>query len=312
MAEGGDVYQQLVDAMSELSGRHEGRRTVHAKGVWCEGTFTPGDEAAGLSRAAALAGDPVPALIRFSSASGDPEVHDAQRSGGGMAVKLRPEGGDEWDIVATGPPVFVSRTPEDFLELLRLRKPDPETGQPDMEALGEYLGRHPEAQLAIQSSVGVEPPASYVTVPYHSPHAFKLLAADGDETWVRWRWRSEAGEERLPDDEARARGRDYLGDEIAERLRSGTASFDLILQLAGPGDSLTDPTELWPEDRETVVAGRLEITDVVDDPEGGGHIEVFDPTRLPAGIEPSDDPILQARPKAYSVSAYRRLGQDPP
>lgn len=310
MAEGGDVFEQLVDAMSEIYGRHEGRRTVHAKGVWCEGTFTASAEPAGLCRATALSGDPIPALLRFSAASGDPEVHDAQRSGGGMAVKLRPPEGDEWDIVATGPPVFVARTPEDFLELMRLRKPDPETGQPDMEALGEYLGRHPEAQLSIQSTLGAEPPASYVTVPYHSPHAFKLLAPDGGETWVRWRWRPQAGEERLPDDEARARGRDHLGEEIAERLRSGPASFELILQLASPDDSLTDPTELWPDERETVVAGRLEITEVVDDPEGDGHIEVFDPTRLPDGIEPSDDPILHARPKAYSVSAYRRLGQE--
>jgi catalase len=47
---------------------------------------------------------------------------------------------------------------------------------------------------------------------------------------------------------------------------------------------------------------------VIDDPEGDGHIEVFDPMRLPAGIAPSDDPILHARPRAYSVSAYRRLG----
>ena len=84
--------------------------------------------------------------------------------------------------------------------------------------------------------------------------------------------------------------------------------MELIFQVRGEGDSLVDPTELWPDDRETVTAGRLEITALVDDPEGGGHIEVFDPLRLPDGIEPSDDPILHARPKAYSVSAYRRLG----
>jgi catalase len=30
------------------------------------------------------------------------------------------------------------------------------------------------------------------------------------------------------------------------------------------------------------------------------------------GIELSHDPILHARPRAYSVSAYRRLGMDVP
>ena len=33
---------------------------------------------------------------------------------------------------------------------------------------------------------------------------------------------------------------------------------------------------------------------------------VFDPMRLTDGIEPSADPILAARPKAYSVSIERR------
>jgi catalase len=33
---------------------------------------------------------------------------------------------------------------------------------------------------------------------------------------------------------------------------------------------------------------------------------VFDPTRVTAGIELSDDPILHFRPRAYSASVERR------
>ena len=307
--QGEPVHEDLIAAMTDLYGRHEHTRAVHAKGVWAEGTFTATSQAAGLCRAPQLGGEPVPALVRFSNASGKPDAHDAARNGGGMATKLRPEGAGEWDIIAVGPPVFVARTVEDFLELLRLRRPDAETGKPDMAALGEYLGRHPEAQLSIQSALGAEPPASYVTVPYHSPHAFRLRDSGGGETWVRWRWRPEADEERLSDEDARARGRHHLRDELSERLASAPAAMELVFQIRGEGDSLTDPTELWPEERETLVAGRLEISSMIDDPERDGHIEVFDPTRLPDGIEPSDDPILHARPKAYSVSAYRRLGE---
>ncbi|MGH2950620.1 MAG: catalase, partial [Solirubrobacterales bacterium] len=156
-----------------------------------------------------------------------------------------------------------------------------------------------------------EPPASFATITYHSPHAFGLVDAGGNTTWVRYSWRPEAGEQTIADDEARARGRDHLGAELAERLRGGTAGFELLLRLAGPDDSLTDPTEVWPDERETVVAGRLELTEVIDDPETGGHIDVFDPTRIADGIELSDDPVLHARPKAYSVSAYRRWDRAP-
>ena len=303
------VAQDLVGAMVDIAGEHAGRRAAHAKGTWAEGTFTATPEAAALSTVPHLSGEEIPALVRFSKASGKPEVHDGARDGGGMATKLRPPGGEEWDIVATGTPVFVTRTPEDFLELLRLRKPDAETGQPDMEALGRFLGEHPEAQLSIQSTMGTEPPASFLKVRYFSPHAFKLTGADGTETWVKWRWRPAGGEEeRLPDDDARARGRDYLREDLAARLRERHATMELEFQLAGEGDSTTDPTQLW--EGEPMLAARLELTGVVDDPERDGRIDVFDPNRLPEGIEPSDDPILAMRSKAYSVSAYRRWDRE--
>ena len=121
-----------------------------------------------------------------------------------MAVKLRPEAGAETDILATSNPSFATRTPEDFLELLRLRRPDPETGQPDWEKLGAFLAAHPESQPAIQATINTEPPASLAQVTYRSPHSFKLVDAAGDGTWVRYRWRPEAGEAQIPDDEARS------------------------------------------------------------------------------------------------------------
>ncbi len=307
---GGDLYEQIVDAANALYGTHDGSRALHAKGTWCARTFTATPEAKNLCRAAHFRGEPMPALVRFSNASGAPHSDDWQRDSRGMAVRFRPPGGDEADILAVTTPAFVLRTPEEFLEFMRLRRPEPETGQPDWERLGAFLGEHPESQTAVQATLNTEPPASFATLVYHSPHTFRLLAADDSPTWVRYRWRPEAGEATLPDDEAKAKGADYLRAELAERLANGPAAFELTLQIPADGDPIDDPTAVWPEDRERVSAGRLEITELVDDPEGGGHIEVFDPTRTGGGIELSDDPILRARPRAYSVSAYRRLGMD--
>jgi catalase len=312
MASDGDLYEQLIEAANAIYGSHPHQRALHAKGTWCSGTFTATREAAKLSRAAHFQGQPVPALIRFSNASGDPESHDAGREARGMAVKLRPENGDEADILGTTNPAFATRTPEEFLELLRLRRPDPETGQPDMEKLGAFLAAHPEAQPAIQATIGVEPPASLAQLVYRSPHSFKLVDGDGEGTWVRFRWRPEAGEAHIPDDDARERGRDYLREELAERLRGGPVGFELQFQVAAEDDPIDDSTAIWPEDRKLISAGRLEITEIVDDPESGDHIEVFDPIRIVDGIELSGDPVLHARPRAYSVSAYRRLGVQVP
>jgi catalase len=303
----GGLYERIVDAANAVFGSHPRSRALHAKGTWGEGSFTASERARRLSRAAHFQGDPVPALVRFSNASGDPESHDGARDGRGIAVKLRP-GGEETDILATMAPTFTSRTPEDFLELLTLRRPDPETGQPDMEKLGAYLGEHPEAQPAIQGVLAVEPPASFATIPYYSPHAFRLVDGEGNGTWVRYRWRPEAGEQRIGDEEARERGRDYLREELAERLSAGPVAFELLFQVAAEGDPLDDSTAVWPEEREIVSAGRLEVTELIEDPEVGGEVIVFDPTRVTEGVEPSGDPVLHARPRAYSVSVDRRAG----
>ena len=310
MASDGDVYEQIVDAANAIYGSHPHRRALHAKGIWCEGSFSATPKAGELCRAAHFQGDRVAALIRFSNGSGDPECHDAGREARGMAVKLRPENGSETDILATSNPAFVTRTAEEFLELLRLRRPDPDTGQPDMEKLGAFLAAHPESQPAIQATIGVEPPASFAQLAYRSPHTFKLVDTAGEGTWVRYRWRPEAGEAHLPDDEARQLGRDYLREELTERLHDGPAGFELLFHIPADGDPLDDPTAVWPDDREMVAAGRLEVTGIVDDPEAEDRIEVFDPTRIVDGIELSGDVILHARPRAYSVSAYRRLGID--
>jgi len=305
-----DLHEDLVDAANEVYGSHPRSRALHAKGTWCEGMFTASEDAGRLSRAAHLSGREVPALVRFSNGSGDPESHDAVREARGMAVKLRPYGAGETDLLATTSRAFSNRTPEDFLEVLRLRAPDPETGKPDMERLGAFLGEHPEMQAAVASILGVGPPASFATLVYYSPHSFKLVDAEGGETWMRFRWRPEAGEHRLEDDEAHAKGRDYLREELAQRFAEGAVRFDLLCQLAGEDDPIEDATAVWPDgEREMVEAGTLEVTGLVDDPEAGGDILVFDPTRVIDGVELSDDPILHARPKAYSVSVDRRVSK---
>jgi catalase len=52
--------------------------------------------------------------------------------------------------------------------------------------------------------------------------------------------------------------------------------------------------------------GRLVLTGPETERERDGDILVFDPTRVTAGIELSDDPILHFRPRAYSASVERR------
>ena len=300
--------EQLVDAINAISGTHAGHRAAHAKGVLCAATFRPTPAAAALTRAAHFAGGPVRAHVRFSNGSGDPTTHDAERDGRGLAVKLYLPDGTTTDIVAITLPVFFVRTPEDFLAFTLARAPDPETGEPDLQKVGAFLGEHPETVPAVQFALSAGPPTSYAQCAYHALHAFGFENARGERRWVRYHWEPEAGEATLSEEEASARERDYLSRELAERLERGPVVFTLRLQLAEEGDPIDDPTAAWPEDRETVEAGRLEVTARAFDRDRDGDVLVFDPIRVTDGIVLSPDPILAVRSPAYSVSVERRSG----
>jgi catalase len=153
----------------------------------------------------------------------------------------------------------------------------------------------------------LRPAVSYATLTYYAIHAFNFLDADGGSRYVRYTLVPEAGQHHLGIREARRRGRDYLQEEIRERVARGPVRFTLELQVGEPGDDADDPTSVWPKQRRRVNAGTFEITALETERETGGDVLVFDPTRVIDGIELSGDPVLRFRSKAYSDSVAQRM-----
>jgi catalase len=302
-----EFAEQVVDAINDISGAHPGHRAAHAKGTLLRGVFTPAG--AGLTTAAHMGNESVPVTARISNGGGDPAIPDYAKEGRGLAVKFYLPDGSKTDVVCLSLPCFFVRTPEDFFEFTRVRKPDPSTGQPDFEKVGAWLQDHPEAGMAIQAALSTDPPESYATVAFNSIHSFRWTAPDGKQRWVRYRFEPEEGERTLPPEEAKARGRDYLQKDVLAR---DSTAFRMLVVIAEDGDAVNDPTVPWPAERERVEVGRLELTGPETEREQGGDILVFDPTRVTDGIEPSDDPILHFRSRAYSVSVTRRTGAPAP
>ena len=296
--------EHAVDVINARFGRHPSSRALHAKGTVCRGTFTPSAEAARLTRARVMQHEPVEAIVRFSNGAGDPGDPDWAPDVRGLAVKLyAPDG--RFDISAQSVPRIPTRTVDSFLELLEASAPGPSA----LWRLPLFLARHPGAAVRMPGNLkALRPPASYATLRYYAIHAFGWIAPDGQRRWVRYRWRPEAGEHTLGLRTARGRGKDYLRDELAERLAREPIRFTLEVQIARDGDPTDDPTAAWPEDRELVDAGTLEVTALDDTRERVGDVLVFDPTRVVDGIELSDDPVLRFRTHAYSVSIERRSG----
>jgi catalase len=295
--------KQAIAAINSYFGSHPGFRALHAKGTLLKGTFTAGSEAASLTKAAHMQGDAVAVTARLSNGSGNPDHPDYAPDPRGLAVKFYLPDGSRTDIVAVTTPRFISRTPEGFVELLAAQG----SGIAAAWKLPLVFARHPEmVRNAPALAPSLRPPPSYAAATYHGQHAFKWIDSGGGERFVRYTWLPEATEPRISMREARARGRDFLREDLARRLDIGPIRFTLELQLAAPGDPLEDASAAWTNARQRVRVGSLELIDHETGRETGGDVLVFDPTRVTDGIECSNDPVLQFRPKAYSESVALR------
>jgi catalase len=291
-------------AANDAFGRHPGFRALHAKGTLLKGTFTATPEAAALTKAGHMQGEPVPVTVRVSNGFGNPSAPDYASDVRGFAVKFYLPDGSKTDIVAQTAPRFPVHTPEGFLELLGAQKPGPSMAW----KMPLFLARHPEALPGLPANVkALRPPESYATATYYAVHAFRWLDAEGGSRYVRYTLRPEAGDRRIGPREAKRRGKDYLHDEIRTRIAAGPVRFTLELQIAAPGDKVDDPATVWPAERQRVSAGTFELTALETERETGGDVLVFDPTRVVDGIELSNDPVLRFRSAAYSDSVGHRM-----
>jgi catalase len=297
---------QAIEAIRETGGAQPGSRALHAKGKLYRGTFTATPEAAELSRAAHLNGTAVPALIRFSSGSGNPKQPDNAPGVRGMAVKFTLPDGSTTDVSTQTAKLFPTSTPEGFVALLHAMRP----GVSAPLRLAGYIATHPRFLSALPVvREANKVPESYGTVAYHGLHAFRWVAGDGSARFVRYHLLPAAGEHLVSPDVAKTKDADFLIHELDQRLAGQPVRFDYQVQIAAHGDSLVDPSKPW-QSTHTVTIGSLEITGVDTEREHDGDIVVFDPMRVTDGIEPSDDPVLRFRTLVYSASVKLRAGVD--
>lgn len=296
---------EMVDALAAVFGQHPGARGSHAKGFCARGSFQPAAAASGFSRTRLLAAAQVPAEVRFSVGGGNPRASDKSRSARGIAVRLTGPG-EGWDMVFISEPVFFAATPASFVSFLQARVADPATKKPDPARIKAHNEKYPDGTRQPALLAAHPAPASYASTPYFSNHAFGFITADGRTTWARLQFEPVAGTRYLSEADEKSLPDDFLEDELKSRLAGQGVAFDLVAQPAGQGDSLTDPSVPWSNAPAKVRLGRLTL-----DRHSGQDCngQVYVPTRLPDGIQPSEDPILQVRAAAYAVSNARRAGQ---
>lgn len=303
------VTEQLVDTLTTLAGGpHAGFRANHAKGIMLEGSFTPSAQAASISKAAHLQKADSPVLVRFSDATGVPNIPDASGNAfpKGIAIRFQLADGTATDIVSISVNGFPAANPEDFLGLLNaVRDSQGSTAKPS--PVEQFLGSHPAALKFVTTPKPA--PVSFATQPFFGVNAFKFTNAAGQSEYGRYQIIPVAGAQYLSKEATDTAAPDYLMNEIAARVKAQGVQYKILLQIADKGDEVNNATVVWPDSRKTVELGTLTLKSVVADSKAREKTLMFNPLQLTEGIEPSQDPILLARPTAYAVSFGRRLSK---
>jgi len=292
----------MVGALHSAFGQHH-VRAVHAKGTILQGTFTPTPQAPELSQAPVFASGTVPVTVRFSDFTGLPDIPDnvGDASPRGFAVKFRVPTGGELDVVTHSFNGFPTRTSDEFAQLLRaISKSGPDAPKPN--ELDRFLSTHPVAKTFLTTQK--PPPVSYGTIGYFGVNAFMFVDAKQKRQAVRYRFVPAAGEHVLDAAALKAKGPNYLQQEIAARVAGAPIAFDWYAQIAQAGDLTDDPSIAWPESRKLVKLGTVTITKLVVEPATDKAL-LFLPGRLTAGMEIAD-PMIAMRSAAYPISFGER------
>ncbi|PZQ19849.1 MAG: hypothetical protein DI564_00985 [Rhodanobacter denitrificans] len=296
--------EAIVRRIRTILGNHQGYRALHADGRLYRGAFQANDGARRFSRAAHLQGQVVPVSVRFSKGGGDPFAHFSATVG--MATRFYLPDGRVTHLVMLSQKLFVASTVEQFCGLLEAAMPARDGEPLNKAGLEAFLARNPNSLNVFRMRAASPAPTSFAHTAFHAVHAFHYVNAEAQATAVRCHWVPVAGVQGQPVEALTRQDVSILFDELDQRLTHGPVMFDLVLELAMPGDPLDDATALWPEGRETVAIGRLTVEAPTTEAEQGDRVMNHDPTTLTDGIESAGDPILDIRRGVYEVSAAQR------
>lgn len=290
---------QLVDALHSAFGDHH-VRAVHAKGIILEGKFIPAPEARKLSSAALFTVTSVPITVRFSDFTGIPDIPDTVDDANprGLAIKFRLADGSESDIVSHSFNGCPTANSDEFAELLRaIGKSGPNATKPT--TLDSFLASHPIAKTFLTTQKPA--PVSYATLSYFGVNSFSYVDSEGKKTFVRYRFVPKAGEQFLNAGDLKAKGPNYLKEEIATRVTAQPIQFDWYAQISGPGDVIENPAIAWPASRKLVKLGTLTVDSMAREQAKMDKALIFLPARVPSGIQAAD-PMIGLRNAAYPIS----------
>lgn len=296
-------------------------RVVHAKGAGAFGYFEATKDMSAYTRAHLFGqvGRKTPMLARFSTVGGEKGSADAERDPRGFSLRFYTEEGN-YDLVGNNTPVFFIRDPLKFPDLIHTHKRNPVSNLKDPDAFWDFHSLTPESthQLTVLfSDRGI--PKNFRHMHGFGSHTFRWVNADGKAVFVKYHFRTEAGIENLPADEAAALAGsdpDHATRDLHEHIGSGKqAAWSVEVQIMPEADAQTyrydpfDVTMVWlHKDYPRIPIGRMVLDRNPDNFFAQIEQAAFSPSNFVPGIEASPDKVLQGRLFSYPDTQRHRLG----
>ena len=294
---------KFMAGFQSVFGTHLGFRRNHAKGVAVVGYFDGNGNGRDYSRAAVLGAGRSPVTGRFSLTGGNPFVTDTPGAARGLGLAIGFPGPEQWRTAMLNLPVFPDNSPQGFYDRLFASQVVEATGKPDPARMAAFLAAHPETAKAMEVIKEHPPSTGFADGTYWGLNTFHFVAESGARTPVRWSF--------VPRQTAlapAAKGADVIFDALIRKLKTTPLQWDLHLIIGTPDDPV-DPTVRWADGHRVIEAGTLTLTAAETERAGNARDVNFDPLVLPAGIEPSADPLLSARSAVYAASYRARTGE---
>ncbi|WP_028463709.1 catalase [Nocardia sp. 348MFTsu5.1] len=301
-------------------------RVVHARGAAAHGTFQSYGNARKVTKAGFLAkkNSKTDVFVRFSTVLGSRGSADTVRDTRGFAVKFYTDEGT-FDLVGNNMPVFFIQDGIKFPDIIHAGKPQPDIELPQAQSahdsFWDFVSLHTEATHHVMwnmSDRGI--PRSFRTMEGFGVHTFRLVAANGSTSLVKFHWKPVAGVHSLVWEEAQIAAGvdpDFHRRDMADGIKAGAPlEYELGIQIMPDdgtntfeGIDLLDPTKLVPEELAPVqLIGKLTLDANPTNYFAETEQVAFHTGHLVPGIEVTNDPLMQARLFSYLDTQLTRLG----
>ena len=301
-------------------------RVVHARGAAAHGVFEAYGTAASFTKAGFLSrkGKKTDVFCRFSTVLGSRGSADTVRDTRGFAVKFYTDQGN-FDLVGNNIPVFFIQDGIKFPDVIHAGKPHPDREIPQAQSahdtFWDFVSLHTEATHHVfwnMSDRGI--PRSFRTMEGFGVHTFRLVDKKGNTSLAKFHWKPAAGVHSLVWEEAQIAAGcdpDFHRRDMADGIEAGAfLEYELGVQVmpddgtdSYQGIDLLDPTKIVPEEMVPVeLIGKLTLNRNPTNYFAETEQVAFHTGNLVPGIEPTNDPLMQARLFSYLDTQLTRLG----